>query len=147
MKLLYVDLQHSIYTCVNLCSMWSGPIGQITPGSQSLLNAPWVHLHLYFHVTKHYPIAILSPKGHICARCKWGFTCNNTQRQHQSVESKVSIHPKIASFNVAVKLNPKVSLFDISKLCPELWCIGGWKVKEALRSSYTVIHMGRYVCT
>lgn len=32
--------------------------------SQSVLNASWVHLRLYFHVVKYYPVAVQSPKMH-----------------------------------------------------------------------------------
>lgn len=38
--------------------------------SQSVFRAFWVHLYLYFHTVRHYPIAIQSPKAHFNARCK-----------------------------------------------------------------------------
>ena len=35
------------------------------------LNASWVHLHRYFHVVKHYPIAIRSKKAPLCNQGKY----------------------------------------------------------------------------
>lgn len=55
---------------LHLCSMWSQRIPDhlwkvVRPiGSQSFLNACWLHLHLYFLMVRHYPIAIRSPKTH-----------------------------------------------------------------------------------
>ena len=59
---------------------WPPPEVVCLTGSQSVLNASGVHLHLYFHAVKHYPIDFWSSKMHFNARCKEGNNLSLVQR-------------------------------------------------------------------
>lgn len=50
-----------VFNVVTVCVVW--PIG-----SEPVLNASWVHLHVYIHVVKLYPIAIQSSIMHFNVR-------------------------------------------------------------------------------